>query len=491
MEKKIKILHVCTIIAIIIFCITQCWWLYTRYDYIWQNYNEELYQSILGIMQEDFENRRISGERNNIDFVTKSSIKVDNTKMQYTINLFFDVYVIDGSKYGDKDSTYSDRILNLYKKYKPEGIKKYEFSIRNCENEREAYVGLERFQVDEICPFSIKKLEDLLMKAGLKTTSITTEKVDSMVWKPKQFSHLNILKPNMTVIYPYDIFEGEVVRMNFDIGMSPIMKRMSGTMVLSLFISIMLISCLVFQIKTIRSQRKIEVLRKDFIQTMVHELKRPISTLKMCVSFMRNDILMADSQSRAEVISDSYNELDNLSSYFSKLRDLTFDDINEIPLNKSSFSLDEVINDCVKKLNIPGSKKIEIKIISERDIVLYADRMHITNIISNLLENAVKYSAENGLIKISYGQTKKGSVTISIKDNGCGISKYDQKFIFDKFYRSREVIDNHIPGMGLGLAYVDLLVKAHDGKVSVNSEEGKGAEFTITLPQNESIDEQH
>lgn len=407
MEKKIKILHVCTIIAIIIFCITQCWWLYTRYDYIWQNYNEELYQSILGIMQEDFENRRISGERNNIDFVTKSSIKVDNTKMQYTINLFFDVYVIDGSKYGDKDSTYSDRILNLYKKYKPEGIKKYEFSIRNCENEREAYVGLERFQVDEICPFSIKKLEDLLMKAGLKTTSIITEKVDSMVWKPKQFSHLNILKPNMTVIYPYDIFEGEVVRMNFDIGMSPIMKRMSGTMVLSLFISIMLISCLVFQIKTIRSQRKIEVLRKDYIQTMVHELKRPISTLKMCVSFMRNDILMADSQSRAEVISDSYNELDNLSSYFSKLRDLTFDDINEIPLNKSSFSLDEVINDCVKKLNIPGSKKIEIKIISERDIVLYADRMHITNIISNLLENAVKYSAENGLIKISYGQTKK------------------------------------------------------------------------------------
>lgn len=489
MEKKIKILHVCTIIAIIIFCITQCWWLYTRYDYIWQNYNEELYQSILGIMQEDFENRRISGERNNIDFVTKSSIKVDNTKMQYTINLFFDVYVIDGSKYGDKDSTYSDRILNLYKKYKPEGIKKYEFSIRNCENEREAYVGLERFQVDEICPFSIKRLEDLLMKAGLKTTSITTEKVDSMVWKPKQFSHLNILKPNMTVIYPYDIFEGEVVRMNFDIGMSPIMKRMSGTMVLSLFISIMLISCLVFQIKTIRSQRKIEVLRKDFIQTMVHELKRPISTLKMCVSFMRNDILMADSQSRAEVISDSYNELDNLSSYFSKLRDLTFYDITEIPLNKSSFSLDEVINDCVKKLNIPGSKKIEI--ISERDIVLYADRMHITNIISNLLENAVKYSAENGLIRISYGQSKKGSVSISIKDNGCGISKYDQKYIFDKFYRSREVIDNHIPGMGLGLAYVELLVKAHDGKVSVNREEGKGAEFTITLPQDESIYEQH
>lgn len=362
MEKKIKILHVCTIIAIIVFCITQCWWLYIRYDYIWQNYNEELYQSILGIMQEDFENRRISGERKNIDFVTESSIKVDNTKMQYTINLFFDVYVIDGSKYGVKDSTYSDRILNLYKKYKPEGIKKYEFSIRNCENEREAYVGLERFQVDEICPFSIKRLEDLLKKYGLKTTSITTEKMDSMVWKPKQFSHLNILKPNMTVIYPYDIFEGEVVRMNFDIGMSPIMKRMSGTMVLSLFISIMLISCLVFQIKTIRSQRKIEVLRKDFIQTMVHELKRPISTLKMCVSFMRNDILMADSQSRAEVIADSYNELDNLSSYFSKLRDLTFDDINEIPLNKSSFSLDEVINDCVKKLNIPGSKKIEIKI---------------------------------------------------------------------------------------------------------------------------------
>ena len=186
MERRIKILHFCTIIAITIFCITQCWWLYTRYDYIWQNYNEDLYQSILGIMQEDFENRRISAERKNIDFITKSSMKVDNAKMQYTINLLFDVYVIDGSKYTtDKDSTYLNRILNLYNKYKPAGIKKYEFLIKNCENERDAYVGLERFQVDEICPFSIKKLEGLLKKYGLKTTSITTEKVDSMVWKPK------------------------------------------------------------------------------------------------------------------------------------------------------------------------------------------------------------------------------------------------------------------------------------------------------------------
>lgn len=441
-------------------------------------------------MQEEFENRRISDEKKNIDFITTSSMKVDNTQMQYTINLLFDVYVIDNSKYGDKDSTYSDRILDLYQKYKPEGIKKYEFSIKNCENEREAYVGLERFQVDEICPFSTKRLEDLLKKYGLKTTSITTEKVDSMVWEPKQFSHLTILKPYMTVIYPYDIFEGEIVLMNFDIGMAPIMKRMSGTMILSLFISIMLISCLVVQIKTIRSQRKIDALRKDFIQTMVHELKRPISTLKMCVSFMRNDILMADSQSRAAVISDSYNELDNLSSYFSKLRDLTFDDITEIPLNKSLFSLNEVINECIEKLNISSDKKIEIKITAERDIILHADRMHITNIISNLLENAVKYSAENGFIEISYEQSNHGSVTISVKDNGYEISKHDQKYIFDKFYRSRKAIDSHIPGMGLGLAYVELLVKAHDGKVSVTSQEGKGSVFTITLPQDQSIYEQ-
>lgn len=304
-----------------------------------------------------------------------------------------------------------------------------------------------------------------------------------MVWNPELVLHLNTLKPVIEITYPYDIFEGELVQMTFDIGISPIIKEMSGTLVLTLLLSIMLVSCLVAQIMTIRRQYKIEALRKDFIHTMVHELKRPISTLKMCVSFMRNDKLMQDRESRETVISDSYNELNNLSSYFSKLRDLTFDDAVKIPLNMTSFNLEGVIKECIAKLNIPGDKKVNIRIIAKHDISVTADRMHITNVISNLLENAVKYSDLKVDVEIEY-KYDSDMISIKIKDNGIGIPKSDLKYIFDKFYRGHPTSGCCNLGLGLGLTYVKLLVSAHNGTICVNSKEGDGSVFIIKLPRN-------
>ena len=97
---------------------------------------------------------------------------------------------------------------------------------------------------------------------------------------------------------------------------------MMNLLFLSIVLSVFLISCLVAQIATIQKQRKVEELRQDFIHTMIHELKRPISTLKMCISFMRNDKLMEDKESKEAVLTNSHHKLNNLSSYFSKLRDL-------------------------------------------------------------------------------------------------------------------------------------------------------------------------
>ena len=258
---------------------------------------------------------------------------------------------------------------------------------------------------------------------------------------------------------------------------------MTDLLVLSLVLSILLITCLVAQIATIRKQRKLEELRQDFIHTMIHELKRPISTLKMCVSFMRNEKLMQDKESKEAIIADSSNELDNLSSYFSKLRDLTFNDATEIPLTLSAFNLHDTIEECISKLSIPTVKKAEINILSKEDIILTADKMHIGNIISNLLENSIKYSGENVKIDIDYRENSNDSVCITVADNGFGIAKSDVNYIYDKFFRSRSASDNDIPGMGLGLAYVKQLVQAHRGSIAMESEDGAGTLFTIKLPQ--------
>lgn len=486
MEKRIKILHVFTIIAIIIFCMAQCWWLYTRYDYTLNNYKEELYHRVLEVMQEELEMRRGSQNRNDIGIVTNSQIQANNSRQHNSLTWVFDVYVTKGDEYTIRDSSDSKRIISLYEENKPAGIKKYRFSVEEREKERDAYKALERFCIDEKYPFSTDELVSLLNKNDIYATSLIKERRDTMVWNPELIPHLDILKPGMDVIYPYDIFEGELVRMSFNIGVSPIIKEMSGTLIIAILLSIMLLSCLIAQIMTIRRQHKIEALRKDFIHTMVHELKRPISTLKLCVSFMRNDKLMKDRESKEIVISDSYNELNNLSSYFSKLRDLAFDDAVEIPLNSTSFSLEEVVKECIDKLNIPGDKKLDIRISAERDISVAADRMHITNIISNLLENAVKYSGQKVNIEIGYEDNGE-MIKIMVKDNGIGIPKSDIKYIFDKFYRSHAASHRCNPGLGLGLTYVKLLVNAHNGTINVKSEEGRGSVFIIKLPRNTQI----
>lgn len=115
------------------------------------------------------------------------------------------------------------------------------------------------------------------------------------------------------------------------------------------------------------------------------------------------------------------------------------------------------------------------------DFEIYADRSHLMNVLTNLIENAIKYSGDEVTIEVDAWTVTDG-ILISVKDNGNGISGADKNRIFDRFYRGKASVAD-IPGMGLGLAYVRLLVGAHGGKITVESEEGDGSTFNITLPQ--------
>ena len=287
----------------------------------------------------------------------------------------------------------------------------------------------------------------------------------------------------MEVYYPYDIFEGQQVVVTTSIGISPIIRRIAYTLLMTVLLSVFLIFCLVYQILTIRKQRHIEAIRQEFLNTMIHELKRPISTLKMCVSFMGNERMMQDEESKQRILASSHNELDNLTSYFSKLRDITLSDATEIPLVKSRFSLRSLTEECIDKQNIPSGKDVKMDIVAEDDVEAWADRMHIGNIVCNLLENAIKYSRESVTIRIDYRLHEDGKLQISVADNGIGIAKADQRYVFEKFYRSKTIKNKAIPGIGLGLSYVKLLVEAHGGTITFESTEGQGTTFTIIIPQ--------
>ena len=155
---------------------------------------------------------------------------------------------------------------------------------------------------------------------------------------------------------------------------------------------------------------------------------------------------------------------------------------------KSRFALRGLMEECISKQNIPSDKDVRMEIVAEGDLEIQADRMHLANIVCNLLENAIKYSIETVAIRIDYRMREDGMVQISVADNGIGVAKTDQRYVFDKFYRSESAKEKAIPGIGLGLSYVKLLVEAHGGRISLDSTEGEGTTFIIVIPQSDGED---
>ena len=498
MERRFKFIYGLTICAIATFSIVQGYWLYSRYRLSLEEYKSELYSTIIACAEEEMAIRntlphppRFYGNR----LRKTSEIKGDNVVETWR----YEVFALDTLQYVPKGTdahTYLlDYIASLHDSIPAELPKGLEYFVFTCDSKGHEDMGtsqlveaLNRFTVDHQHPFQKELLDSILRSRDIAAQSVTTTKADTMIWQPSMQTKGSIWQPVMQVSYPYDIFEGQEVVVTTAICISPVIRKMAYTLLITILLSFFLIFCLVYQILTIRKQRHIEAIRQEFLHTMIHELKRPISTLKMCVSFMGNERMMQDMESKQKILSSSYNELDNLTSYFSKLRDITFCDSTEIPLVKSRFSLRSLIEECIGKQNIPSGKEVRIEIVAEDDLEIRADRMHLANIVCNLLENAIKYSREAVTIRIDYRMREDGMVQITVADNGIGIAKADQRYVFDKFYRSESAKDKAIPGIGLGLSYVKLLVEAHGGSISLDSTEGEGTTFTIVIPQRDGED---
>ena len=498
MERRIKFIYGLTICVIIAYTFVQGYWLYRRYQLSLEEYKSELYGMIIACAEEELAIRkslphppRFYGNRFKKTYDIKGESAVETWR--------YEVFALDTLHYisngNDAHAYLLDYIASLHDSLPTELPKGLEYFVFTCDGKNNGDMGtsqlveaLNRFTVDHQHPFQKDRLDSILRARGIEAQSVTTTKADTMVWQPSMQTKGSIWQPVMQVSYPYDIFEGQQVVVTTTISVSPVIRRMAYTLLITLLLSVFLIFCLVYQILTIRKQRHIETIRQEFLHTMIHELKRPISTLKMCVSFMGNERMKQDEEGMQRILTSSHNELDNLTSYFSKLRDITLSDAAEIPLVKTRFSLRSLIEECIGKQNIPSGKEVKIDIVADNDVEARADRMHIGNIVCNLLENAIKYSRESVTIRIDYRLREDGLLQISIADNGIGIAKEDQRYVFDKFYRSETAKDKDIPGIGLGLSYVKLLVEAHGGTITFESTEGEGTTFIILIPQTDGED---
>ncbi len=238
-----------------------------------------------------------------------------------------------------------------------------------------------------------------------------------------------------------------------------------------------------FTVSTILKQKKLSDIKNDFINNMTHELKTPISTVSLA-SEMLGDSSIEKSQEKlnhyVRIIKEENNRLGLLVENILQTAVL---DKGQFKLRPQEVDVHEIIDRAISNIRLQVEKR-EGEIHLEKNAkenILYADRIHLTNIIYNLVDNALKYTEQKPQIKIST-ENLNGGIQVSVSDNGIGISKENQKKIFETFYRVPTGNIHNVKGFGLGLSYVKTAVEKHGGTINVESEIGKGSKFIITIP---------
>ena len=246
------------------------------------------------------------------------------------------------------------------------------------------------------------------------------------------------------------------------------------------FFAIIIIQLLRF----ITEQEQMTELRNDFSYAMVHDMKSPLSSIIMGAHFLHSGKVDDKPQIKEKYYSIIESEAEHLLALVNKLLTISKLENKKLILNKNDIDLEPIIDDLVEKAKAKATKPIEVNTVLEVKKVM-ADEQYLTEAIANLIDNALKYSKDEIEINIKTFDTDK-NVLLKVRDNGIGMTKEEQQVIFDKFGRAAIHEKNRkggVSGFGLGLNYVDQVMQAHGGKVTVSSEKDKYSEFTLYIPK--------
>ncbi|MCB0408579.1 MAG: HAMP domain-containing histidine kinase [Flavobacteriales bacterium] len=258
-----------------------------------------------------------------------------------------------------------------------------------------------------------------------------------------------------------------------------------GIWVFSSSIILIIIIFFAYTINVILKQKRLSEIKNDFINNITHEFKTPISTISLSADvLMQSNIINEPERLKnyAKIIKDENKRLKNQVDKVLQLATLEKD---KLKLENEELDLHEIITDSVKsfELLIKQQNGTIICNLNATKFVIKGDRVHISNILYNLIDNAIKYSPIEPKVEIATNNTDE-QIEISVKDNGIGISEESQKNVFEKFYRVPTGNIHDIQGFGLGLNYVKAIVEAYKGKIKLISKEGQGSTFVLKLPFN-------
>jgi two-component system phosphate regulon sensor histidine kinase PhoR len=262
-----------------------------------------------------------------------------------------------------------------------------------------------------------------------------------------------------------------------------LLTELWGMLLISIILIIVIVYSFTYTISTIFRQKKLSEMKNDFINNMTHEFKTPISTISLACETLSDQDIIRSPEFMQSYINIILEENKRLATMAEKILQTAVIEKGQLKMNRDRINLHDVITDVIKNIRI----QVEIKdgIIRKQckasNPIIFGDKVHLTNLVYNLLDNANKYSPRKPVIIIRTENTSNG-IILTIEDNGIGIQKSEQKKIFDKLYRVPTGNIQDVRGFGLGLSYVKAIVEEHRGRITLDSEINKGTTFKVFLP---------
>jgi len=282
--------------------------------------------------------------------------------------------------------------------------------------------------------------------------------------------------------YSFDMYSHHKYQLTIEPINMFVLRQMSGILATSFVILIILSFSFWYLIRTILRQKTLEEMKSDFTNNITHELKTPIAVAYAANDALLNFNLAEDKKQRDKYLNICQEQLQRLSGLVEQILSMSMERRKTFRLHPEALHLRDVFPSLIEQHKLKAGKPVEIKLdIEPESLMATADRTHFSNILSNLIDNAIKYSPEKADIIIYCRKTETEQVEISVSDHGIGIPADKQSLVFDKFYRIPTGNIHNTKGYGLGLFYVKTMVEKHNGSVTVKSEPGKGSTFTIRI----------
>jgi two-component system, OmpR family, phosphate regulon sensor histidine kinase PhoR len=262
-----------------------------------------------------------------------------------------------------------------------------------------------------------------------------------------------------------------------------IIKEITWFILGAILFTLIITTAFFLTIRTLIRQKKLSEIKSDFINNMTHEFKTPLATISLAVDALKNEKVSSDKEKTNYFTAVIKEENKRMNKQVETILQAALLDKQEVQLNLKKLSAHDLIRSALNNIELPVNEKLgklEVSFDAQKDLIM-ADEVHFINLVNNLLENAVKYSKDNLLIKLQTTNTGN-HIRIRVEDNGIGMNKETLSRIFEKFFRAHTGNIHNVKGFGLGLSYVKTMVEAHKGTIKAESVLGKGTAFYLIFP---------